>query len=137
LGITIEPVEARARSELNAAFTAMSRGRVNGVIIAVDPIFYNERSRIATLAIEHRLPAMHVNADAVEAGVLMSYGADHEDILHRTPGHVVKILKGAKPAELPVEQPTRLSFVVNVTTAKAIGLTLAPGVLARADRIIE
>lgn len=135
--MTVVPVEARARADLDRAFVSMEQQRVEGVIIAVDPIFYNERSRIATLAIAHRLPAMHVNADAVEAGVLMSYGADHEDILHRTPAHVVKILKGAKPSDLPVELPTRLTFVVNATTATAIGLKLSPDVLARADRVME
>ena len=100
-------------------------------------MLYNARKKVATLAMAHRLPTIHVTRGAVEAGLLMSYGPNSEDIFRRAPVYVDKILRGAKPSDLPIELPTRFELAVNLTNAKALGLTIPSSVLALADDVIE
>jgi putative tryptophan/tyrosine transport system substrate-binding protein len=101
------------------------------------PIFFAYRKELVDLASKHRWPGMYENKEFVEAGGLLSYGANLDDLFRRAATYVDKILKGAKPADLPVEQPTKFEFVINLKTAKQIGLTILPNVLARADRVIR
>jgi putative ABC transport system substrate-binding protein len=100
-------------------------------------MFYGERRRLAELAARHRLPAVYETRDFVDAGGLMSYGPSFPDMYRRAATYVDKILKGAKPGDLPMEQPTKFDFVINLKTAKALGLTIPPAVLARADALIQ
>ena len=137
LGVQLLVQEAREVGDLEGAFAAMKRGGVAAVIKLPDAMFYAQRRRIADLALKHRLPVMSAFRDFVEAGGLMAYGADIGDLIRRSATYVDKILKGAKPADLPVEQPTKFELVVNMRTAKAIGLTVPPSLLFRADHVIE
>ena len=137
LNLTIQPFEVRSPDELERTFAAIRQTRVGGLVVAPDGMFYNERSRIAQLALAHRLPTIHPSGDTVHAGSLMSYGPNLEAICRRAPVYVYKILKGAKPADLPVEQPTKFDLVINLKTAKALGLTIPPSLLSRADQVIE
>jgi putative ABC transport system substrate-binding protein len=137
LGVQLSLQEAREVSDLDGAFAAMRRGGVGAVIEFPHPMFYAQRRRIADLALKHQLPVMSMFRDGVEAGVLMAYGADMGDLNRRAAIYVDKILKGAKPADLPVEQPTRFELVVNLKTAKALGLTIPPSILIRADQVIQ
>jgi putative ABC transport system substrate-binding protein len=107
------------------------------VLVLATPIFFTERQRIAELAIAHRLPTMFQGRDYVEAGGLMSYYANYDDLWRRAATYVDKILRGMKPADLPVQQPSKFEFVINSRTAKSLGLTIPPAVLARADEVIE
>ena len=107
------------------------------LIIFPSPMFYVNHRRLVDLAAKHRLPAMYVFREAVEAGGLMCYGANIPDLWRQAAAHVEKILRGAKPADLPIEQPTKFELVINLRTAKAIGLTIPPSVLARADEVIQ
>ena len=113
------------------------KDRVDALYVAVDPLVVTNRVRINTLALAARLPTMHGIREIVEAGGLMSYGSNQSDLFRRAGDYVDKILRGAKPADLPVEQPTKFDLVVNLTTAKALGLTVPPTVLARATEVIE
>jgi putative ABC transport system substrate-binding protein len=137
LGIQLQVVEVRGPTEFDGAFSAMTRDRAGALVVLPDGIFQNERRRIAALAVKSRLPAMYAWKEAVEDGGLMSYGASVPDIFRRAATYVDKILKGAKPAELPVEQPIKFEFVINLKAAKQIGLTIPPNVLARADKVIK
>jgi len=137
LGVQLLVQEAREVGDLEGAFAAMKRGGVAAVIKLPDAMFYAQRRRIADLALKHRLPVMSAFRDFVEAGGLMAYGADIGDLIRRSATYVDKILKGAKPADLPVEQPTKFELVINTKTAKAIGLTVPPSLLFRADHVIE
>jgi putative ABC transport system substrate-binding protein len=137
LGIQLQVVEVRGPTEFDGAFSAMTRDRAAALVVPPDGIFQNERRRIAALAVKSRLPAMYAWKEAVEDGGLMSYGASVPDIFRRAATYVDKILKGAKPAELPVEQPIKFEFVINLKAAKQIGLTIPPNVLARADKVIK
>src|SRR5262249_3432655 len=137
LGVTLQLVRAGRPEEIDGAFAAMSRGRAEAVVILADPMFTSARRRIAELAMNARLPTMYGDGLAREAGGLMSYGPSLPDLFRRAAGYVDRILKGAKPAELPVERPTKFDLVVNLKTSKALGLTIPPTVLARADRVIE
>jgi putative ABC transport system substrate-binding protein len=137
LGIQLQVVEVRGPTEFDGAFSAMTRDRAAALVVLPDGIFQNERRRIAALAVKSRLPAMYAWKEAVEDGGLMSYGASVPDIFRRAATYVDKILKGAKPAELPVEQPIKFEFVINLKAAKQIGLTIPPNVLARADKVIK
>jgi ABC-type uncharacterized transport system substrate-binding protein len=107
------------------------------VLVLATPIFFTERQRIAELAIAHRLPTMFQGRDYVEAGGLMSYYANYDDLWRRAATYVDKILRGMKPADLPVQQPSKFEFVINSRTAKSLGLTIPPAVLARADEVNE
>jgi putative ABC transport system substrate-binding protein len=137
LRIELLPVEARTADEIDGAFAIMSRERAEALIVSGDPIFMSKTSRIVELAASHKLPAIYELREFVAIGGLMSYGADLKDLLRRAASYVDKILKGAKPADLPVEQPTKFQLVVNLKTAQALGLTIPTVILAGADEVIE
>jgi len=137
LGIKLVPAEVRTPNDLDAAFQALANDGVQAVIVLVDGMLFNERGRVAALAAAARLPAIYGFRDHVDAGGLVSYGVNLADNFHRAAAYVVKILKGAKPADLPVEFATKFEMVVNLKTAKALGLTVPPTLLARADEVIE
>jgi len=137
LGVRLQTLEARVPPEIDSAFEAMIRERAGALVVLPDPIFGNQRIQIAELAAKRRLPSVFGVRESVEAGGLMAYSANLLDLERRAATYVDRILKGAKPAELPVEQPTKFELVINLKTAKAIGLTMPPSVLVRADRVIE
>ncbi len=137
LRVQLQPVGARTAAELEGAFAAMARARAQAVLVLGAAIFLAERQRVAELAIKHRLPMMSNLKDVAQAGGLVSYGPNWDDHYRRGAIYVDKILKGAKPADLPVEQATKFELVINLKTAKAIGLTIPQSVLVRADQIIE
>jgi len=137
LGLQIQPVELRGPDHLTGAFSAITKERAGAVIGIQSPVFGPLRERIANLAIRSRLPTIYIDREFAEAGGLMSYGPHQGDLFRRAATYVDKILKGTKPVDLPVEQPTKFEFVINVKTAKQIGLTIPPNVLARADRVIR
>ncbi len=137
LGFELQGLRARDPAEFESAFAAMTRERASAVFVAPVPTFFPGRALLAELAIRHRLPTSHQFREFVEAGGLMSYGANLEANFQRAATYVDKILKGAKPADLPVEQPTKFELVINLKTAKALGLTMPASVLVRADRVIE
>ena len=137
LRLQLQPVGAGTADELEGAFAKMVRGHAQAAIVFNTPPFNEARHRLAELAIAHRLPTMFQGAGFVEAGGLMSYYPEHEHYWSRSANHVDRILKGARPADLPVEQATKFEFIVNQRAAKAIGFSIPPSVLARADRIIE
>jgi putative ABC transport system substrate-binding protein len=136
-GIEAAPAEVRSPNDLDAAFQAMANDHVQAVIVLVDGMLFSERGRIAALAATARLPAIYGFRDHVDAGGLISYGVNLSENFHRAATYVVKILKGAKPGDLPVEFPTKLELVVNNKVAKALGLNIPPSVLVRADEVIE
>jgi putative ABC transport system substrate-binding protein len=127
----------RTAAELEGAFAAMARARAQAVLVLAGPIFFAERQRVAELAIKHRLPTMSTLKEVMEAGGLMSYGPNFEDLFRRGAIYVDKILKGSKPADLPVEQAAKFELVINLKTAKALGLTIPPSLLQRADEVIQ
>jgi len=137
LGLQLQPLEARTPAAFEAAFRAAVEHRAQALITLRNPLIVNERQRLAELAIKSKLPAIYDDREFVEAGGLMSYGTNLTDLYRRAAVYVDKILKGAKPADLPVEQPTKFELVINLKTAKQIGLTIPPNVLARADRVIK
>ena len=137
LQLQLQPVGARTAGELEGAFSTMARDGAQAVLVLGTPFFITARQRLAELAIAHRLPTMFQGRPYVEAGGLMSYFPNHEDLWRSAAVYVDKILRGAKPADLPVEQPTKLELVINGRTAKAIGLTIPQSVLLRADQVIE
>jgi putative ABC transport system substrate-binding protein len=137
LGITAVPAEVRSSNDLDAAVRALANDHVQAVIVLVDGMLFSERSRIAAFAAAARLPAIYGFRDHVDAGGLISYGVNLSENFHRAAAYVNKILKGAKPGDLPVEFPTKLELVVNNQAAKALGLAIPPSVLVRADEIIE
>jgi putative tryptophan/tyrosine transport system substrate-binding protein len=137
LGITLRTIELRGSTDIEKAFSTMIQERVAGLSTASGPANNTNRIRITELAAKNRLPAIYHESLFVEGGGLMSYGANLADMFHRAATHVDKILKGAKPADIPVEQPTKFELVVNLKAAKQIGLTIPPNVLARADKVIR
>jgi len=137
LKVTVSTYEAQAPQQLEQAFGAMAHDDVNGVFTVNDPLFYNERKRMADLALPHRLPLLLQNRPGAEAGALISHGTDSRIMFRRAPIYVDKILKGQKAGELPVEQPINFEFLINLKTAKALGLDVPPTLLARADEVIE
>ena len=137
LGVQLQLLEARGPTEFDGAFAAMATERVGALLVVSDAIFNSHRTRLADLAARGRLPAAYGVRESVEAGGLMSYGTSFLDLYRRSAAYVDKILKGAKPADLPVEQPTKFELVINLKTAEALGLTLPPSLLQRADQIIE
>jgi putative ABC transport system substrate-binding protein len=137
LAIQIMPVEVRLPDDLDTAFQSLARERVDSVLVLQDPMFLTERRRIAMLALSARLPTMFGFREHVEAGGLMSYGIELRANYRRAAEYVDKILKGTKPADLPVELPTKFELVINLKTAKALGLDVPPTLLARADEVIE
>jgi len=137
LGLMLHTFEVRQPGELDYAFTSMAEQKMDGVVNQVDPMFYNECKRIAELGYLHRLPIIgHVDKMA-ESGTLLSYGPDYHVMLRRTAQFVDKILKGTRPSEIPVELPAKFEMVINLKTAKALGVTLSSMILAAADRVID
>jgi putative ABC transport system substrate-binding protein len=137
LGMRLQFLEARGPSEIESAFAAMTTERAGAVIILIDSTLNDHRTRIADLAARRRLPMVSGTIETVEAGGLMAYGPSVRDMFRRAAAHVDKILKGAKPADLPIEQPTKFDLVINLRTARALGLTIPRSVLLRADQVIE
>jgi len=137
LGIGIRSVEVREPSDFDRAFSAITRERPDVLLTVVDGLTLQHRRRIVDFAATNRLPAMYETRDFVESGGLMSYGPSLSENYRRAATYVHKILKGAKPVDLPVEQPMRFEFVINMKTAKALGLTLPPSIMVRADQVIE
>ena len=136
LGLESVTSDVRLREDIAPAFDAL-KGRVDALYVCNDPLVTTNRVRIATLALGARLPAMYGNREYVEAGGLISYGPNYLALYHRTAELVDKILRGAKPADLPVEQPTKFDLIVNLITARALSLEVPPTLLARADEVIE
>jgi putative ABC transport system substrate-binding protein len=137
LGVQLQPLEVRAAEDIDRAFQAAIRGRANALIVVDDGLVFTHRARIVALAAKSRLPAIYPFREPVEAGGLMSYATNLADSNRRAATYVDKILKGAKPADLPVEQPTRFELVINMKTAKSLGLTIPQTVLIRADHVIQ
>jgi putative ABC transport system substrate-binding protein len=137
LGIAFQSVPIRGSEDVEAAFAAILRERAEGTVVVQDPVLYAARSEVVRLAAAHRLPTVYALSEFVELGGLMSYGVNIAQQFRRAAMYVAKILKGAKPADLPVEQAANFELVINLKTAKALGLTIPPSLLARADQIIE
>jgi putative ABC transport system substrate-binding protein len=137
LNIKLQPREVRKSEDLDAAFAAIVREKPDGLLILADRIFLHNRQRMMDFATEHRLPSVNAYRELVEAGGLMSYGPSYEEMHRRAADYVDRILKGARPGDLPVEQPTRFTLIVNLKAAKSLGLEVPPTLLARADEVIE
>ena len=136
-GVKLQYLDIQNPKDIEIAFRAAGRERADALVVLQSPVFNSQRAQIANLALKSRLPAAYPRREFVEDGGLMSYGVSISDLDRRAATYVDKILKGAKPADLPVEQPTKFEFVVNLKAAKQIGLTIPPNVLARADRVIR
>jgi ABC-type uncharacterized transport system substrate-binding protein len=137
LGIELKVVSVRAANELDAAVSAMTAERVGALLVTASILFTENRSQLSQLALKARLPAVAVRREFPEAGLFMSYGSSFAAMFQRAAAYMHKILKGAKPADLPVEQPDRIEMVINISTARALGIPLSLEVLARADELIE
>jgi putative ABC transport system substrate-binding protein len=137
LGVQVRAVEARGPDEIAGAFSRMAHERFEAVLLFPTTMFFNERTRIVALAAKHRIPAMFNAREFVEIGGLIGYGASLADLTRRAAIYVDKILKGAKPGDLPVEQPTKFELAINLKTARALGITIPPSLLVRADRVID
>jgi len=137
LRLTIQPWEVRGTDDFDRVFAAMGKQRPDGLYPAGGPLMFANQKRTVGFALKSRLPSVYVRREYVDAGGLMSYGADLGDSYRRVAYYVDRILKGAKPADLPVEQPTKFELVINLKTAKQIGLTIPPEVVARANRLIK
>src|SRR5215470_2492022 len=137
LGLRLQILEARSPQEIDQAFVAMGKERAGAFVVLADSMFTNQAKQLAEQAIKMRLPAIFGIKDHADAGGLVVYGADPLDMERRAASFVAKILKGAKPADLPVEQPNKLELIINLKTAKAIGLTIPHAVLVRADQVIQ
>jgi putative tryptophan/tyrosine transport system substrate-binding protein len=136
-GVKLQYLDVRSPKDIETAFREASKGRADGVLMLPNPVLFSQRTQIAELAIKSRLPVIYSRPEYGESGGLMTYGMSFTDLDRRAATYVDKILKGAKPANLPVEQPTKFEFIINLKTAKQIGLTIPPNVLARADRVIK
>jgi ABC-type uncharacterized transport system substrate-binding protein len=137
LGIKLQNFDILAPRDFEVAFRSATKGHAQAMLIVAGLIMNTQRSEVAKLAVKYRMPVMYNSINAVEAGGLMSYDVNFADLYRRAATYVDKILKGAKPADLPVEQPTKFEFIINLKAAKQIGLTIPPNVLARADRVIR
>jgi putative ABC transport system substrate-binding protein len=137
LGLRLQSVEVRGPEDFQGAFAAMTRGRPEALVSLADPLIFTYQTQIVDFAAKSRLPAMHPFRESVEAGGLMAYSVNLPDMYRRAATYVDKILKGAKPGDLPVEQPTTFELVINLKTAKALGLTIPPSLLGRADEVIQ
>ncbi len=137
LKVTIQTVGVRSPDELGSAFSAIIRERANGIVIEPDGLLFNQRARIAALALDRKLPTMFLQSEAIEAGGLMSYGPNTLAMVYRLAYYVDKILKGAKPGDLPVEQPTKFDLAINLKTAKALGITIPQSLLVAAVEVIR
>ena len=132
-GVKLQYLDVLGPKDIETAFRAASKGRADAVLVLAGSVFNSQRTQIVDLAVKSRLPAIYQQAEYVEAGGLMTYGVSITDLDRRAATYVDKILKGAKPADLPVEQPTKFEFIINLKAAKQIGLTIPPNVLARAE----
>ena len=137
LNVALEVVDIRSADDFEGAFAAMSGKRVGAVLVVGNPLTYMHRQQIADLALKHRLPAIAVLNEFAQAGLLMTYGPNLPDLYRRAASYVAKILRGAKPADLPVAQPTKFELVINLKTAKALGITISQSMLLRADEVIQ
>jgi putative tryptophan/tyrosine transport system substrate-binding protein len=137
LGLQLQIVDVRSPHELAGALAAATQNRPHVMVMLADPMFLSECARLAELALKHRLPSIYVRREFVAAGGLLAYGSSRIEVSRRQAAYVDKILKGAKPADLPIEQPTKFELVINLKTAKALGLTIPPSLLLRADQVIE
>jgi putative ABC transport system substrate-binding protein len=137
VGLTLIPVEARGLDALEQAFATIVGERSQALVVLGDSVLFNYRGQIGVMAARDRLPAIAPARDFAEAGLLLTYGPDLRDLFRRSAVFVDKIFKGAKPADLPVEQPTKFELVINLKTAKALGVEVPPSLLARADEVIE
>jgi putative ABC transport system substrate-binding protein len=135
-GLEVITLEIRRGEDIAPAFEAL-KGRAEALYVVIDPLVITHRVRINTLALGARLPTMHAIREGVEVGGLISYGPNLPDLFRRAGDYVDKILRGAKPADIPVEQPTKFDLIINLTTAKTLGLEVSPTLIARADEVIE
>jgi putative ABC transport system substrate-binding protein len=133
----LQLLEARSPDDFDGAFAAIAKERAAALFVVTEPMLVLHQTRLTALAVEQRLPTMYGIRESVEAGGLMSYGPNLADIYRRAAIYVDKILKGARPADLPVEQPTKFELVINLKTAKALGLTIPQSLLLRADKVIQ
>jgi putative ABC transport system substrate-binding protein len=136
-GVKLQYLDIQNPKDIETAFRAAGKGRADALLVLQSPVFNSQRAQIADLALKSRLPATYPRREFVEDGGLMSYGVSISDLDRRAATYVDKILKGAKPADLPVEQPTKFEFIINLKAAKQIGLTIPPNVLVRADKVIK
>jgi len=136
-GVSVAFVEARGDEEIEKAFIAAKKGRADAVVVAPDGFFFQARALIAGSAIHQRLPSLFMQRESVVAGGLLSYGPDGREQYRRTAYYVHRILNGARPGDLPIEQPTKFEMIVNLKTAKALGIKIPPAVLSRADEVIQ
>ena len=137
LGIQLQSLSVDTPDDLEPAFQSAIKQKCDALVVNRNPVTGNRRKQIAELAIKNRIPAIYGESEFVEAGGLVSYGTNIAELFRRSATYADKILKGAKPADLPVEQPTKFELVINLKTAKPIGLTVPPNVLARADRVLK
>jgi len=137
LALQLKILKLQDRDEFEAGFAAIVEWQARGFLLLEDTLFTSHRTQIADLAMRRRLPAVYGNASYVRAGGLASYGADFTDLYRRAAGYVDKVLRGVKPRELPIEQPTKFEFMLNLKTAKTLGLTVAQSLLLRADAVLE
>ncbi len=137
LGVRLQSVEARGPADLGRAFSEMTRARADALTVFGTPMFFVERRRLVELTATNRMPAVYPLRGFVDAGGLVSYGPNNADLFRRAATYVDKILKGAKPGDLPVEQPTKFELIINLKTAKALGITIPQSVLGRADEVIQ
>jgi ABC-type uncharacterized transport system substrate-binding protein len=137
IGRQVEILDARDNHEIDIAFGSLVRNPANALLISPDPLFVDRRAQLAALSLRYALPAIYPFREDAEAGGLMSYGASNTDLFRQTGLYTARILKGEKPIDLPVLRATKFEFVINLTTAKALGLTIPPTLLARADEVIE
>jgi putative tryptophan/tyrosine transport system substrate-binding protein len=136
-GVNLQYVDVRGPKDIETAFRAASEGRADAVLVLGNPVLVSRQTQVADLAAKNRLPAIYPQSDYMGAGGLMFYGVSITDVYRHAATYVDKILKGAKPADLPVEQPTKFEFIINLKAAKQIGLTIPPNVLVRADKVIK
>jgi putative tryptophan/tyrosine transport system substrate-binding protein len=137
LGLELQPLEARSLNDFDGAFATMTTKRAGALLVLGDVMFSTHRNRLAHLAAKSRLPTMYPARESVEAGWLMSYGPNTPELFRRAATYVDKILRGAKPSDLPIEQPTKFELIINLKTAKALGLTIPQSLLQRADEVIQ
>jgi putative ABC transport system substrate-binding protein len=137
LGVQSQLLDVRKSEDIAPAFDAASRERADGLLVGVDALTQTNRKLIAELALTHRIPTIYVSKEFVEAGGLIAYGPSYPNLYRRAASYIDKVLKGEKPGDLPIEQPTKFELVINLKTAKALGLTVPPTLLARADEVIE
>jgi len=135
--IALQNLGVKSAEEFAGAFTAMTRERAEAVFVVAGPYLFSERRRLSELALKHRLPSMHGTSEYVDAGGLLSYAPSYSDLFRHAADYVDKILKGAKPGDLPIEQPTKFELIINLKTSKALGVKIPPAILFRAERVIE